>query len=171
MKLIILSYRNSQGVESIEQKLDLVLSGEEHLKKRACCLEEPKGGKVGKLLILLQDPRPKRITISTFVVALLRGLGAGIALPTEDASAHQAQTPMMGHGMMGSGTSGQGMMGPGMGGQGTVPPGTGCHPVLAATTRRSSCGNPVQSNSPSLLSTLRRGELVECFEGFCAVHH
>lgn len=31
VKLIILSYRNSQGVESIEQKLDLVLSGEEHL--------------------------------------------------------------------------------------------------------------------------------------------
>ncbi len=63
------------------------------------------------------------------------------------------------------------MMGPGMGGQGTMQLGTNCHPVLAATTRRSSCENLVQSNSPSLLSTFRRGELVECFEGFRAVHH
>jgi len=85
----------------------------------------------------------KWITISTFVIAFLLGLGAGSALPAKDGGAHQAQTPMMGHGMMGSGRSGQGMMGLGMGGQGMMPPGTSCHPVLAATTRWSSCGNPV----------------------------
>ena len=38
VKLIILTYRNSQGVESIEKKLDLVLSGEEHLEKALAAL-------------------------------------------------------------------------------------------------------------------------------------
>ncbi len=38
VKLIILTYRNSQGVESIERKLDLVLSGEEHLEKALAAL-------------------------------------------------------------------------------------------------------------------------------------
>ena len=38
VKLIILSYRNSQGVESIERKLDLVLSGEEHLEEALAAL-------------------------------------------------------------------------------------------------------------------------------------
>ena len=38
VKLIILSYRNSRGVESIEKKLDLVLSGEEHLEKALAAL-------------------------------------------------------------------------------------------------------------------------------------
>jgi len=33
VKLIILTYRNSRGVESIERKLDLLLSGEERLEK------------------------------------------------------------------------------------------------------------------------------------------
>ncbi len=40
VKLIILTYRNSQGVESIEKKLDLVLSGEEHLEKALAALRE-----------------------------------------------------------------------------------------------------------------------------------
>ena len=38
VKLIILSYRNSQGVESIEKKLDLVLSREERLEKGLAAL-------------------------------------------------------------------------------------------------------------------------------------
>ena len=42
VKLIVLSYRNSQGVESIEKKLDLVLSGEEHLKKELTALRSLK---------------------------------------------------------------------------------------------------------------------------------
>ncbi len=41
VKLIILSYRISQGVESIEKKLDLVLSGEEYLKKELTALRNP----------------------------------------------------------------------------------------------------------------------------------
>ena len=45
VKLIILSYRNSQGVESIEKKLDLVLSGEEHLKKELTALRNPKAAR------------------------------------------------------------------------------------------------------------------------------
>ncbi len=38
VKLIILTYKNNQGVESIERKLDLVLSGEEHLEKALAAL-------------------------------------------------------------------------------------------------------------------------------------
>jgi hypothetical protein len=45
VKLIILSYRNSQGVESIEKKLDLVLSGEEYLIKEFAALRNPKAAK------------------------------------------------------------------------------------------------------------------------------
>jgi hypothetical protein len=33
VKLIILSYRNSQGVEAIQNKLDIILSEEKHLEK------------------------------------------------------------------------------------------------------------------------------------------
>ena len=33
VKLIILSYRNSQGVVSIEKKLDLIPNAEQHLEK------------------------------------------------------------------------------------------------------------------------------------------
>jgi len=44
VKLILLSYRISLGVESIEKKLDLVLSGEEHLEKRLNALQEGKAG-------------------------------------------------------------------------------------------------------------------------------
>ncbi len=33
VKLIILSYRNSKGVEAIQKKLDLILSEEKHLEK------------------------------------------------------------------------------------------------------------------------------------------
>jgi hypothetical protein len=33
VKLIILSYRNSKGVEAIQDKLDIILSEEKHLKK------------------------------------------------------------------------------------------------------------------------------------------
>ncbi len=42
VKLIIMTYRNSQGVESIERKLDLVLSGEEHLEKALADLQQSK---------------------------------------------------------------------------------------------------------------------------------
>ena len=89
----------------------------------------------------------KRIIISTLGLALLLGLGAGIALPAKDASAQQTQgqmpmmgqgqmpakdesaqqtqgqMPMMGHGMMPM--MGHGMMGQGMGGQGKMAPGMG----------------------------------------------
>lgn len=40
VKLIIMTYRNNQGVESIEKKLDLVLSGEEHLEKALAALRQ-----------------------------------------------------------------------------------------------------------------------------------
>lgn len=40
VKLIIMTYRNSQGVEAIEKKLDLVLSGEEHLEKALAALRD-----------------------------------------------------------------------------------------------------------------------------------
>lgn len=40
VKLIILTYRISQSVESIEKKLDLVLSGEEHLEKALAGLRQ-----------------------------------------------------------------------------------------------------------------------------------
>ncbi len=40
VKLIIITYRNSQGVESIEKKLDLVLSGEQHLEKALAALRQ-----------------------------------------------------------------------------------------------------------------------------------
>ena len=45
----------------------------------------------------------KRISIFAFVLALLLGLGAAIALPAKDASAQQTQgqMPMMGHGPAG----------------------------------------------------------------------
>ena len=33
VKLIILSYRNSKGVEAIQNKLDIILSEEKHLEK------------------------------------------------------------------------------------------------------------------------------------------
>lgn len=33
VKLIILSYRNSKGVEAIQDKLDIILSEEKHLQK------------------------------------------------------------------------------------------------------------------------------------------
>jgi hypothetical protein len=33
VKLILLSYRNSQGVESIQQKLDVILTEEKHLER------------------------------------------------------------------------------------------------------------------------------------------
>ena len=33
MKLIIMGYRNSQGVETIQQKLDVILTEEKHLEK------------------------------------------------------------------------------------------------------------------------------------------
>ena len=33
VKLIILSYRNSKGVEAIQEKLDIILSEEKHLEK------------------------------------------------------------------------------------------------------------------------------------------
>ncbi len=33
VKLIILSYRNSKGVEAIQDKLDIILSEEKHLEK------------------------------------------------------------------------------------------------------------------------------------------
>ncbi len=42
VKLIILSYRNSQGVVSIEKKLDLILSAEQHLEKELTALRNPK---------------------------------------------------------------------------------------------------------------------------------
>ncbi len=44
----------------------------------------------------------KRIIISTLGLALLLGLGAGIAMPAKDASAQQTQgqMPMMGQGQM-----------------------------------------------------------------------
>ncbi len=80
-----------------------------------------------------------RVIISTLGLALLLGLGAGIALPAKDASAQQTQgqmpakdesaqqtqgqMPMMGHGMMPM--MGHGMMGQGMGGQGKMAPGMG----------------------------------------------
>ena len=38
VKLIILSYRNSQGVVSIAKKLDLILSAEQHLEKELTAL-------------------------------------------------------------------------------------------------------------------------------------
>lgn len=38
VKLIILTYRIGQGVESMEKKLDLVLSGEEHLEQAVAAL-------------------------------------------------------------------------------------------------------------------------------------
>jgi uncharacterized membrane protein (Fun14 family) len=41
VKLIILSYRNSQGVVSIEKKLDLILSAEQHLEKELTALRNP----------------------------------------------------------------------------------------------------------------------------------
>ncbi len=41
VKLIILSYRNSQGVESIEKKLDLVLSGFPLSLSRSCWVSAP----------------------------------------------------------------------------------------------------------------------------------
>ncbi len=75
----------------------------------------------------------KRIIISTLGLALLLGLGAGIAMPAKDANAQQTQgqmpmmgqgqMPMMGHGMMPM--MGHGMMGQGMGGQGKMAPGMG----------------------------------------------
>ncbi len=77
----------------------------------------------------------KRIIISTLGLALLLGLGAGIALPAKDASAQQTrgqmpmmgqdQMPMMRHGMMRHGMMRHGMMGQGMGGQGKMAPGMG----------------------------------------------
>ncbi len=67
----------------------------------------------------------KRIIFSTFGLALLLGVGAGIALPAKEAAAQQAQghmsmmgqgqMPMMGHGMMGHGMGGHKKMAPGMG--------------------------------------------------------
>lgn len=42
VKLIILSYRNSQGVVSIEKKLDLILNAEQHLEKELTALRKPK---------------------------------------------------------------------------------------------------------------------------------
>lgn len=33
VKLILLSYRNSQGVEAIQQKLDVILAEEKHLER------------------------------------------------------------------------------------------------------------------------------------------
>ncbi len=95
----------------------------------------------------------KRIIISTLGLALLLGLGAGIAMPAKDASAQQTQgqMPMMGQGQMpakdesaqqtqgqmpakdesAQQTQGQmpmmghGMMGQGMGSQGKMAPGMG----------------------------------------------
>ena len=73
----------------------------------------------------------KRTIVSAFALALLLGLGAGVALPTKVAAAHKAQgqhqmmgqgqmpmkgqgqMPMKGHGKMRQGTGP--MMGPGMG--------------------------------------------------------
>jgi hypothetical protein len=46
VKLILLSYRISQGVDSIEKKLDMVLSGEEHLEKRLTELQDAKAEKL-----------------------------------------------------------------------------------------------------------------------------
>ena len=42
VKLIILGYRNSQGVVSIEKKLDLIMSAEQHLAKEFTALRNPK---------------------------------------------------------------------------------------------------------------------------------
>ena len=41
-KLIILSYRTSQDVVSIEKKLDLILSAEQHLEKELSALTNPR---------------------------------------------------------------------------------------------------------------------------------
>ncbi len=40
VKPIIMTYRNSQGVESIEKKLDLILSAEEYLEKALVALRQ-----------------------------------------------------------------------------------------------------------------------------------
>lgn len=40
VKLIIVSYRNSQGVESIQQKLDVILTEEKHLEKILTALRQ-----------------------------------------------------------------------------------------------------------------------------------
>ncbi len=39
VKLIILTYQNNLGVQSIEKKLDLILSEEEHLEKAIAALQ------------------------------------------------------------------------------------------------------------------------------------
>lgn len=49
VKLIILSYRNSKGVEAIQDKLDIILSEEKHLERvldtiRKSQAEEPGSG-------------------------------------------------------------------------------------------------------------------------------
>ena len=48
VKLIIMTYRNSQGVEAIEKKLDRVLSGEEHLEKALAALQKTGPADPGK---------------------------------------------------------------------------------------------------------------------------
>ena len=40
VKLIIATYRNSQGVESIQQKLDVILTEEKHLEKILTALRQ-----------------------------------------------------------------------------------------------------------------------------------
>lgn len=42
VKLIIMTYRNSQSVESIEKKLDLILSEEEHLERLVTAIQQNK---------------------------------------------------------------------------------------------------------------------------------
>jgi hypothetical protein len=47
VKLIILSYRNSKGVASIQDKLDTILSKEEHLEKVLNTIRKSQAGEPG----------------------------------------------------------------------------------------------------------------------------
>jgi len=49
VKLIILTYRNAQGVDSIEKKLDLILSEEEHLEKLLAAMRQNDAPGSGKM--------------------------------------------------------------------------------------------------------------------------
>ena len=44
VKLIIMSYRNSKGVEAIQDKLDIILSEEKHLEKVLIAIKKSQAG-------------------------------------------------------------------------------------------------------------------------------